>query len=103
MAKKKDNKNKEEIKEFEVTNCDLQKDAPVEVVAKCNHPEEVVANCDHLQYHYECFRSYASFYGSECRHLNEDSSSGKTSDRNRPKDSANLSKNINFCAISFGN
>ena len=64
---------------------------------------EVVANCDHLQYHYECFRSYASFYGSECRHLNEDSSSGKTSDRNRPKDSANLSKNINFCAISFGN
>ena len=49
MAKKKDNKNKEEIKEFEVTNCDLQKDAPVEVVAKCNHPEEVIANCDHLQ------------------------------------------------------
>ena len=49
MAKKKDYKNKEEIKEFEVTNCDLQKDAPVEVVAKCNHPEEVIANCDHLQ------------------------------------------------------
>lgn len=49
MAKKKDNKNKEEIKEFEVTNCDLQKDAPVEVVAKCNHPEEVIANCDHLE------------------------------------------------------
>ena len=49
MAKKIDNKSKEEIKELEVTNCDLQKDAPVEVVAKCNHPEEVVANCDHLQ------------------------------------------------------
>ena len=49
MAKKKDNKNKEEIKEFEVTNCDLKKDAPVEVVAKCNHPEEVIANCDHLE------------------------------------------------------
>ena len=49
MAKKIDNKSKEEIKELEVTNCDLQKDAPVEVVAKCNHPDEVVANCDHLE------------------------------------------------------
>ena len=49
MAKKIDNKSKEEIKELEVTNCDLQKDAPVEVVAKCNHPEEVIANCDHLE------------------------------------------------------
>ena len=34
---------------MEVTNCDLQKDAPVEVVAKCNHPDEVIANCDHLE------------------------------------------------------
>ena len=49
MAKKIDNKSKEEIKELEVTNCDLQKDAPVEVVAKCNHPDEVIANCDHLE------------------------------------------------------
>ncbi len=49
MAKKKDNKNKEEIKEFEVTNCDLKKDVIEKVVTKCNHPEEVIANCDHLQ------------------------------------------------------
>ena len=49
MAKKIDNKSKEEIKELEVTNCDLQKDAPVDVVAKCNHPDEVIANCDHLE------------------------------------------------------
>ena len=46
MAKKIENKNKEEINELEVTNRDLQKDAPVEVVAICDHPDEVIANYD---------------------------------------------------------
>ena len=48
MAKKRDNRKKEEIKELEVTNCDLQKDVLEGVVTNCNHPEEVIANCDHL-------------------------------------------------------
>lgn len=47
MAKK--NKTKEEIKELEVTNCDLQKDVLEGVVTNCNHPEEVIANCDNLE------------------------------------------------------
>ena len=46
MAKKKDNKNKEEIKEFEVTNCDIKKDAPVEVVANCDHLENDLGQHD---------------------------------------------------------